>query len=75
MRKDLEAQIAGAKNDLEEARANLTKSINRAQFLATGASLVLVKDPKKFEMMQERLKAFAACVRDGGGDECFKGKR
>jgi len=79
MKRDLEAQIAGVKNDLHsqitEVKNDLAKGINQAQFLATGAPLVLINDPKKYDMMQQRLKAFAACVRGDGGDECIKGKR
>ena len=74
MKKDLEAQINGVRKDIKEARIDLTKGINQAQFLATGAPLVLMNNPKRFDMMQQKLKAFGECVRGGGGDECIKGK-
>ena len=61
MKKDLEAQIAGVKNDLgsqiNEVRTDLTNGINQAQFLATGAPLVLMNDPKKFDMISIRYGA------------------
>ena len=79
VKNNLGAQIAGVKNnlgkDIKEARTDLTKGINQLQFLVTYAPLVLIEDLKKFDMMQQRLKAFHACVRGGGTDECIKSKQ
>ncbi|KAG0129046.1 hypothetical protein HOY82DRAFT_671304 [Tuber indicum] len=73
VKNDLWAQITEVRKDLNEARIDLTKGINQAQLIAAGAPLVVLNDPKKLGIMQERLKAFAAGVRGGGGDNCILG--
>ena len=60
---------------LEQAKQELGQGIDRAQAVATGSALAILDDPKKVAPMQERLKAFAACVRGGGGESCLKGKQ
>ena len=61
-------------NKIEQATEELGNRINRTQEIAAGAALVLVDDPKKVPLMQEKLKVFAACVRGDGGEGCLKGK-
>ncbi|KAG0642981.1 hypothetical protein HOY80DRAFT_1035333 [Tuber brumale] len=72
VKNDLESQIDGVKKDLNEAKIDLAKGINQAQTIAAGAPLVVLNDPKKLGIMEERLKAFAARVRGGGGDNYVK---
>jgi len=72
----LQGQINEVKNELKgqinEVHNELAKGINQAQFLATGAPLIFINDPRKIPVMQERLRVFGACVRGGGGESCIQ---
>lgn len=61
-------------NKIKPTKQELDHRINLTQEIAIGAALAILDDPKKVPLMQERLKAFAACVRGGGGESCLKGK-
>jgi len=59
---------------IEKTKQELGRGINHAQTIAAGAPLVILDDPKKVSLMQECLKAYAACITSGGGASCLKGK-
>lgn len=59
---------------IETSKQELSREINQAQTIAAGAPLVILDDPNKVSLMQERLKAYAACITSGGGASCLKGK-
>ena len=61
-------------NKIEQNKQELGHRINLTEEIAIGAALATLDDPKKVPVMQERLKAFAACVRRGGGESCLKGE-
>jgi len=60
-------------NEIEQTKQELGHRINLTQGIIAEAALAFVDDPKKVPLMQERLKAFVACVRADGG-ESLKGK-
>ncbi|KAG0129047.1 hypothetical protein HOY82DRAFT_611249 [Tuber indicum] len=64
--KNIEAQIIRVKNDLQAQITGVGKDLNEAR-------IDLTKGINQLGIMQERLKAFAACVRGGGGDDCILG--
>lgn len=59
---------------IKKTKEDLGSEIDHAQTIATGAPLVILDNPKKVARMQESLKAYAACVKSGGGASCLKGK-
>lgn len=59
---------------IKTTQEDLGREIDHAQTIATGAPLVILDNPKKVARMQESLKAYAACVKSGGGASCLKGK-
>ena len=59
---------------IEETMQELGRGIDQAQEIASGAPLIVLDNPKKFPVMQERLKAFAICVKGDGGESFLKGK-
>ena len=60
---------------IEKTKEDLGREIDHAQTIAAGAPLVILDDPKKVSLMQESLKAYAACITSGGGASCLEGKR
>ena len=59
---------------IQQTKMVLGYRINQTQGIAAGSALVIIDDTKKVPLMQEKLKAFAACVRGDGGESCLKGK-
>ncbi|KAG0125114.1 hypothetical protein HOY82DRAFT_617075 [Tuber indicum] len=76
--RELKDHIEETKTELssriEETKAELGKGISHTLAMALGALLVYIDDSKKLPVMQERLKAFGACVRGDGGEGCIKDK-
>ena len=77
-KKRLDKELFQTKEALEKKLYQRTRQldarIRHTQVIATGAPLLVLDNPKKFLLMEARLRAFAACVKGDGGESCLKGK-